>query len=896
MQHGSAAAQTITARPIVKWAGGKTQLLPDLLPKIPKDCGTYIEPFLGGGALFFALRPEKAVLADSNPELINMYQQIAADPDVVIAKLTQYENTSEMFYAVRGQRWEELPPAEAAARMLYLNRTCFNGLYRVNRQGIFNVPFGNYAHPRICAPELLYAASQALQQVTIICADFRQVLQEYAREGDFIYLDPPYLPAASAQGFTSFTKDNFSLRDHAALAREAARLSALGCTVLLTSSNHPVVREWYAPAQIELVKSKRPISRSADTRSGEDLIITIAPHTQLNPPELPEPVEKSEPKALRRRRKAQTEKSAVPTAEHQADPAPPADQIEKAGADPAINTADGSAAESLDLGAAPEALSSVPSHEEARPAAADGPEVQETDVKAAGRADPACAEDMDHAADASAAVPAKDANETEAFEVQGVEEQGTEQLAPASADPEINEAAAAAAEPSAEASDLLPQTEMQAAEKHAEPAPDPVTAGDPDLQDVKLQPRPMTFQAQRTEAGSSFELTAAPLEPLILPDAVKAQDTESLDAQANDEVQSEDLFADKKEGAAAETAAPAAAAAGGFDLFSLQPQYEHEDAYPRIKFPGSRERCVKEIWEIARTYQFETVLDPCCGSGAVAYMFKSRGKQVMCSDVLHMAAVLAQALVENSRAVLSERKAAALLQPSDLSDHFVADHFAGVFFSDADNVLIDNVRTNISALTDPHQRALAMSALMIACQRKRPQGSFVQPGFAGRNTKEMALPLSTLFLNCVAELNAAVFDNSRDNQARCLDVMKCQGMHPDLVFLDPPLQQPPVDLLKSCHFMEGLARNWQGVNFMAGDPSHRFAAEPSVFDGPGNAAALQQIFTQFKDSIIMVLVPCHADPAPQAVCDLLKKVKQDVRQIPLGLKRTKVKDYLIVGA
>ena len=148
----------------------------------------------------------------------------------------------------------------------------------------------------------------------------------------------------------------------------------------------------------------------------------------------------------------------------------------------------------------------------------------------------------------------------------------------------------------------------------------------------------------------------------------------------------------------------------------------------------------------------------------------------------------------------------------------------------------------------------------------------------------------------VAELNAAVFDNSRDNQARCLDVMKCQGMHPDLVFLDPPLQQPPVDLLKSCHFMEGLARNWQGVNFMAGDPSHRFAAEPSVFDGPGNAAALQQIFTQFKDSIIMVLVPCHADPAPQAVCDLLKKVKQDVRQIPLGLKRTKVKDYLIVGA
>lgn len=136
-------AITVPAKPILKWAGGKTQMLGDLLPKAPSSYGKYIEPFFGGGAMFFALQPERAVIADSNPELINLYRQVADHVDDVICKLKKYENTQEMFYAVRGQDWTTLPKAEAAARTIYLNKTCFNGLYRVNKKGQFNVLLGN---------------------------------------------------------------------------------------------------------------------------------------------------------------------------------------------------------------------------------------------------------------------------------------------------------------------------------------------------------------------------------------------------------------------------------------------------------------------------------------------------------------------------------------------------------------------------------------------------------------------------------------------------------------------------------------------------------------------------------------------------------------------------------
>ena len=174
----------IQAKPIMKWAGGKTQMLGDIMPKIPQKYGKYIEPFIGGGALFFALSPDKSIIADSNPELINMYRQVADNVEAVISYLKKYKNTKEDFYEVRSLDWLKLKKEEAAARTIYLNKTCFNGLYRVNKKGQFNVPFGKYKAPNFCDEEALFAASDVLKKATITCGDYLSVLKEYAEPVD----------------------------------------------------------------------------------------------------------------------------------------------------------------------------------------------------------------------------------------------------------------------------------------------------------------------------------------------------------------------------------------------------------------------------------------------------------------------------------------------------------------------------------------------------------------------------------------------------------------------------------------------------------------------------------------------------------------------------------------
>lgn len=185
---------SIHAKPILKWAGGKSQMLKYILPLIPNYSGRYIEPFLGGGAVYFALNPDNAIISDSNPELINMYRQVADNVESVITYLNKYKNDKELFYAVREQVWENLPKAEAAARMIFLNKTCFNGLYRVNKKGMFNTPFGNYKNPVICDEDRLRNASKILSKATLVCGDYLDVLKSYAKSGDFVFLDPPYVP------------------------------------------------------------------------------------------------------------------------------------------------------------------------------------------------------------------------------------------------------------------------------------------------------------------------------------------------------------------------------------------------------------------------------------------------------------------------------------------------------------------------------------------------------------------------------------------------------------------------------------------------------------------------------------------------------------------------------
>ena len=260
--------------PILKWAGGKTQLLPEILPRMPEHYNKYIEPFIGGGAVFFRLANGNSVIADSNPELINMYKQIAYNCDAVIEELRNYRNEEEMFYEVRALDWTTCDPKEAAARMVYLNHTCFNGLYRLNKKGMFNTPYGRYKNPKICNEEKLHAASEILKRSTILCGDYLDVLREYAKEGDFVFLDPPYIPISEYADFKRYTKEQFYKQDQVNLANEVHRLVNIGCKIMLTNSNHPLVHELYGDYNIEVIPTKRNINSCGNKRKGEDVIVT----------------------------------------------------------------------------------------------------------------------------------------------------------------------------------------------------------------------------------------------------------------------------------------------------------------------------------------------------------------------------------------------------------------------------------------------------------------------------------------------------------------------------------------------------------------------------------------------------------------------------------------------
>lgn len=262
------------AKPILKWAGGKTQLLDQIFERMPKEYERYLEPFIGGGAVFFALGPEVSIISDSNPELINLYKQIASNVDGVIQALSVFQNTKEDYYRVRALDWKALTAQEAAARTIFLNKTCFNGLFRVNRRGEFNVPYGAKSQVKFCDEQGLRKASQVLSKAEILCRDYHEVLLELTHPGDFIFLDPPYIPVSEYADFKRYTKEQFDIADQEKLASDVDVLVRRGCKVMITNSNHPVVHELYAKYHIEAFQTKRMISKDATKRSGEDVIIT----------------------------------------------------------------------------------------------------------------------------------------------------------------------------------------------------------------------------------------------------------------------------------------------------------------------------------------------------------------------------------------------------------------------------------------------------------------------------------------------------------------------------------------------------------------------------------------------------------------------------------------------
>lgn len=322
-------AGAVGPRPFLKWAGGKRQLLPELLCRLPETFGRgavagraaagmsgglsalasrlqregegrYHEPFVGGGALFFALSGRGdlysggARLSDINPELINAYQVVRDRVETLIKILEVFRNEEAFFYEVRKQLPQDLDPVERAARLIYLNKTCFNGLFRENRRGHFNVPYGHYASPHFCAPNELRAASRALRGVTIEVSPFT-ALAELARPGDFVYCDPPYAPVSRTASFTSYSSGGFDEAAQRQLAQLVVELGGRGVSVLLSNSAVPFTLKLYKEmgCHVEQIYAKRAINSRGDRRGKvpELLVATgpLAEELRRRGPARPEP-------------------------------------------------------------------------------------------------------------------------------------------------------------------------------------------------------------------------------------------------------------------------------------------------------------------------------------------------------------------------------------------------------------------------------------------------------------------------------------------------------------------------------------------------------------------------------------------------------------------------------
>lgn len=272
----------VTLQPFTKWTGGKRQLLPVIRELMPKTYNRYFEPFVGGGALFFDLAPKDAVINDFNAELINCYQQIKDNPQelIEILKVHQEYNSKEYYLdlrsADRDERIDMMSEVQRAARILYMLRVNFNGLYRVNSKNQFNVPYGRYKNPKIVDEELISAISVYLNnnQLEIKVGDFEKAIVD-VRTGDFVYFDPPYIPLSETSAFTSYTHEGFSFADQVKLRDAFKRLSDTGAYVMLSNSSSALVEELYKDFNIHYVEATRTNGAKSSSRGKiSEIIVT----------------------------------------------------------------------------------------------------------------------------------------------------------------------------------------------------------------------------------------------------------------------------------------------------------------------------------------------------------------------------------------------------------------------------------------------------------------------------------------------------------------------------------------------------------------------------------------------------------------------------------------------
>jgi DNA adenine methylase len=257
-------------KPIIKWVGGKRQLLEKLISFLPKEYDRYFEPFIGGGALFFALKHKNSFISDYNPELTNLYKVIKEKPLELIKDLNKHKNDEEYYYAIRSldrdiARYAKLTDVQKASRFIYLNKTGYNGLYRVNQKGQNNVPFGRYKNPKWLDEENILACSKLLAHTEIQTGDF-EIVKKYVKRGDFVYFDPPYVPLNATSSFTFYTHKGFDNEMQVRLKELCDYLDSIGAYFMLSNSYTEYILELYKAYEIKTVMANRAVNSKASGR------------------------------------------------------------------------------------------------------------------------------------------------------------------------------------------------------------------------------------------------------------------------------------------------------------------------------------------------------------------------------------------------------------------------------------------------------------------------------------------------------------------------------------------------------------------------------------------------------------------------------------------------------
>lgn len=331
--------------------------------------------------------------------------------------------------------------------------------------------------------------------------------------------------------------------------------------------------------------------------------------------------------------------------------------------------------------------------------------------------------------------------------------------------------------------------------------------------------------------------------------------------------------------------------------------------FPVTRYMGSKRKLLDYIWEASKDFEFDSVIDLFSGSGIVSYMYKAHGKKVISNDYMTMSAVNTKALIQNNRVILPIKEAKELIVQNENVDTFVQDTFKGIYFSDEDNCFIDTVRSNIKKIEDEYKKAIALEALIRTCIKKRPRGIFTYVGDRYNDGRQdLSKSFEEHFLEAVQLINEAVFTNKKRNKSCNEDALSLKAKA-DLVYIDPPYYTPKSDneYVRRYHFVEGLARDWKGVEIQEETKTKKFKSYPTPFSTKDGATqAFDKIFKKYASSILIVSYSSNSLPTMEEMVSIMKKYKDNVSVIPIDYKycfgtrvntvRNTVKEYIFVGS